>query len=108
MASAAAPARIAPDALSVRRKSSVIRLAMPPVSMVIAPSLSYPTRQPEEARGATHATDQAPLRAAERRRAERRAGRSAEGLPPRAGAEHLPHPGARAEGAEPVQRLGRL
>src|SRR4051794_5447190 len=49
MASRAAPARIAPDALSVFRKSSVIRLAMALVSMASRLPLRYPERPSGEA-----------------------------------------------------------
>src|SRR5262245_18146203 len=44
MARPAAAARIAPDPRSVRRKSSVIRLAMAPVSMAVTVSISYRDR----------------------------------------------------------------
>ena len=54
MAASAAAARITPDALSVFRKSSVIRLAMAPVSMATRASLRYPNkRAPESGDGGT-------------------------------------------------------
>src|SRR5438309_7061012 len=108
MAAKAAEARITPDALSVFRKSSVIRLAMASVSMAARAPLRYPETPGTYGPGGTHATDEAPVCAAERRGADARAGRGAGAHAARPRAEHLPHPGACAQGVEPVQRLGRL